>query len=266
MKADVDRTDSGDTTSDSSGEADIETRGTQPVDFEDDIETGRSQRLNTDDSHDMTQADIETGGTQPVDSEDDIETGRSQRLNTDDSDDMIVEFAQTCQADTFVTVPAAGESVIGKYKTRHVANGCAICLCEFEPGDQVTWAANKECPHVFHNECILNWFLASGRKEQNRRRLHPEQSTGDPLNDVITFPMLCPCCRQQYIEKPKEEVPPPHFNSTPESSSATEDDTPSSLQSSSNSAPALLTATEEAPPASPLSNSTVSDNLNTANA
>ena len=193
MKADVDRNDSGDITSESSGAANV-------------IETG-------------------DGTHQLVDSEDDIETGCSQWLNTDDNDDRIVEFTQACQPDTVVTVPVAGESVIGNnYTIRHVANGCAICLCEFEPGDQVTWAANKECPHIFHNTCILSWFLASGRNEQMCRRLHPERSTGDPLNDVITFPMQCPCCRQNYVKQSNENDV-PHSNVMPETSpSMTEDE------------------------------------------
>jgi hypothetical protein len=98
----------------------------------------------------------------------------------------------------------------------------------------------------------LNWFLASGRKEQKRRRRHPERSTGDPLKDVVTFPMLCPCCRQQYVEKAMEdealpshsdtvlELPsqdealPSHANTVLELPSATVDDPPS-LSPSSNS-------------------------------
>jgi hypothetical protein len=152
--------------------------------------------------------DIETGSIGPVAKpvkEDDEDTDSC-------SDEFVVEFEQS---DRIVTVIVAGESVWPldqTHKTRDVANGCAVCLCEFDSQDQITWAANKECPHVFHSDCILQWMLALGRKEQKRLRRHPQWSTGDPLKDIITFPMLCPCCRQQFINKP-EDIP----SLTPES-------------------------------------------------
>jgi hypothetical protein len=202
-----------------------------------------------------SEGDFECGDAKPENSQDDIEAARSQRLCTEDSDGILVEFTLAHQADTVVSVPEAGKSVLVKYKTRQVANGCAICLCEFESDDYVNWAANRECPHVFHSECILNWFLASGRREQKRRRQHPERSTGDPLKDVITFPTVCPCCRQQYVEKSTEdEALPSHSNILLESPSATEE-APPSLTPRSNSTPELLLATDEAPPCLPLSNS-----------
>jgi hypothetical protein len=146
--------------------------------------------------------DIETGSIGPVAKpvkEDDEDTDSC-------SDDFFVEFEQS---DRIITVIVAGESVWPldrTHKTRDVASGCAVCLCEFDSQDQITWAANKECPHVFHSDCILQWMLALGRKEQKRRRQHPQWSTGDPIKDIITFPMLCPCCRQQFINKP-EDIP-----------------------------------------------------------
>lgn len=105
-----------------------------------------------------------------------------------------------------VLVLAAGQSILpfsDTYDTREVKNGCAICLSEYDCGDQVTWAANEECQHVFHSDCILQWMLAVGRKEQKKRRRYPELATGDPIKDVIDFPMLCPCCRQVFV-KPEE--------------------------------------------------------------
>ena len=163
---------------------------------------------------DKLEADSGSYGSALVNAEDtDIEVGKgvpavkSMQDDDDSSDDdheCVVEFEDSAR---IVTVPIAGESVLSLdrvCKTRDVTNGCAICLCEFDSMDQVTWAANNMCPHVFHSDCILQWMLALGRKEQKRRRRYPERSTGDPLKDVVTFPMLCPCCRQQFIESPTE--------------------------------------------------------------
>jgi hypothetical protein len=50
---------------------------------------------------------------------------------------------------------------------------CSICLEGFVVGDAAAHASNKNCPHVFHEKCILSWLVARQ----------------DPL---------CPCCRQQF--------------------------------------------------------------------
>lgn len=56
---------------------------------------------------------------------------------------------------------------------REVPASCAICLCGYEPGDDVTYSPNVACQHAFHTECIKAWMV---KKEQP----------------------LCPCCRQEF--------------------------------------------------------------------
>jgi len=34
---------------------------------------------------------------------------------------------------------------------------CAICMCDFEPGDKVTQLKCNEA-HIFHTECIIGWI------------------------------------------------------------------------------------------------------------
>ena len=83
--------------------------------------------------------------------------------------------------------------------TRDVPNGCAICLCEFEAGDRVTWAANPDCPHVFHEDCVLQWMVSVGYKSHRRRRQDDLSLQLDLIEAITDFPMVCPCCRQQFV-------------------------------------------------------------------
>ncbi len=48
------------------------------------------------------------------------------------------------------------------------SNECSICMLEYDAGDVVV--CSKHCSHVFHQECILNWFSHSNSKsgESNR--------------------------------------------------------------------------------------------------
>jgi hypothetical protein len=49
---------------------------------------------------------------------------------------------------------------------------CAICLVEYEAGDEISWSHNKSCTHAFHRDCIIDWLVS-----------HDE----------------CPCCRHNYL-------------------------------------------------------------------
>lgn len=88
---------------------------------------------------------------------------------------------------------------------RKTPNGCAVCLSHFEVDEKITWSSNAECKHIFHQECILDWFKASGSR-YCRRRWRQEQREGgtihytsDPRTQITSFPMNCPCCRQCFI-------------------------------------------------------------------
>ena len=100
-------------------------------------------------------------------------------------------------------VNAGGNDPDGLHHHRHVLNGCTICLTRIITGEQITWSSNAKCLHTFHYDCILNWFLAVGRKEQQKRtrdgQLPPDPNNDDHWEQICTFPMLCPCCRQPFV-------------------------------------------------------------------
>lgn len=52
------------------------------------------------------------------------------------------------------------------------ATTCAICLSEYEDGDEISWSHNPNCSHFFHRSCIAEWLLS-----------HEE----------------CPCCRFDFL-------------------------------------------------------------------
>lgn len=74
-----------------------------------------------------------------------------------------IDSYETSQAeqDTFIS---AEESLALEYK-----DGCVICMCEFEKGDDVVHPIT--CTHLFHRECLRQW----AKEKQD-----------------------CPSCRQQF--------------------------------------------------------------------
>ncbi|XP_020585722.1 E3 ubiquitin-protein ligase RHA1B-like [Phalaenopsis equestris] len=65
----------------------------------------------------------------------------------------------------------------GEGQLRPVADGCAVCLLEFEEREEVRWLSN--CRHVFHRGCLDRW-------------VDHDQRT-------------CPLCRTQLIPEEMQE-------------------------------------------------------------
>ena len=70
----------------------------------------------------------------------------------------------------------SGQYPMGPIDKRCVQGTCMICLNSYKPGDVVTWSANSECVHAFHQNCIITWLTKIN-------------------NDTLD----CPCCRQSFV-------------------------------------------------------------------
>ena len=70
----------------------------------------------------------------------------------------------------------SGQYVMGPKDKRCVSGTCIICLNAYKPGDIVTWSANSECTHAFHQNCIITWFTETNNENFD-----------------------CPCCRQSFV-------------------------------------------------------------------
>eukprot|EP00577_Skeletonema_sp_RCC1716_P018719 CAMPEP_0113379230 /NCGR_PEP_ID=MMETSP0013_2-20120614/4116_1 /TAXON_ID=2843 ORGANISM="Skeletonema costatum, Strain 1716" /NCGR_SAMPLE_ID=MMETSP0013_2 /ASSEMBLY_ACC=CAM_ASM_000158 /LENGTH=262 /DNA_ID=CAMNT_0000261493 /DNA_START=251 /DNA_END=1039 /DNA_ORIENTATION=+ /assembly_acc=CAM_ASM_000158 len=81
-----------------------------------------------------------------------------------------------------------------KVEKRNVPIFCAICLSEYEKCDRVCWSSNTECSHVFHEDCILQWLISSGKK-----RSMNEFFSRHPTDEKLLENEFCPCCRQGFI-------------------------------------------------------------------
>ena len=77
---------------------------------------------------------------------------------------------------------------------RNVPIFCAVCLDSYEISDQVCWASNKECSHVFHEDCILQWLVSSGKKKSMDQVFEKH-----PSDAKLMQYRQCPCCRQDFI-------------------------------------------------------------------
>jgi len=130
------------------------------------------------------------------------QTKDGEEADTDDVD--AIDITLMHESNNFIMLPPPGTSLAKQaLPLREVPSGCAICLSEFEEGDRVTWAANEDCPHAFHEDCVLQWMLSVGHKTSRRRQRFDIDSDAnrDPVASATNFPMLCPCCRQQFISQ-----------------------------------------------------------------
>jgi hypothetical protein len=125
----------------------------------------------------------------------------NSHYSEDEEEFMLVEDFQ--QTNEVVRAPLPGQQNDSEASPRFAPNGCAICLSKFQEGESMAWSSNAECSHVFHRGCVIHWYLAVGRKAQQRlQRTDPDIDEIEWLDSICKFPMLCPCCRQTFFTNP----------------------------------------------------------------
>lgn len=63
---------------------------------------------------------------------------------------------------------------------RSIDTSCCICLEPYKVTDIICWSSNPACCHVFHQNCIINWFVSSTNAAN--------QGTVADTRDVIVTP------------------------------------------------------------------------------
>jgi len=109
---------------------------------------------------------LEHDATSEEKTEDDVEMGVIAAVPSTTEDDI---YFEECERE-FSHLQLSTDRPNGN---RMVPTACAICLCPYEVGDEVTWSPEEVCLHAFHRDCILSWLC--------KKREH-----------------LCPCCRQEF--------------------------------------------------------------------
>ena len=94
---------------------------------------------------------------------------------------------------------------------RTYSDACVVCLNPFVANDTVTWSSNKNCSHVFHQRCLLEWFSSVGKKAWKKKYIQHGSGTNNDLEtalpssvslmqkEICDFPTLCPCCQQDFF-------------------------------------------------------------------
>ena len=64
---------------------------------------------------------------------------------------------------------------------RSVSGTCSICLAQYEPDETVVWSST--CDHVFHQHCLIKWFIRHGTPECPMCRSQFSDTIGDSGTD-----------------------------------------------------------------------------------
>jgi Ring finger domain len=134
----------------------------------------------TDSTPDIEQGSEDTENPQIEDTQQTDTAGTATTAN----DEETGVVADSPASDLFDTEESTGFLKLrrrdGPCDRAPVPNMCAVCLEPYQVGDEVVWSST-ECPHVFHQECMVDWFMKINASGVTR---------GTP----------CPCCRQEFTD------------------------------------------------------------------
>lgn len=77
---------------------------------------------------------------------------------------------------------------------------CAICLDEYQPGDEIVRSCHPDCDHIFHCDCLLDTFVKQRRRHSSSSTIRSQQMQGTSAGGDGGETMYpCPCCRRPYF-------------------------------------------------------------------
>lgn len=129
-----------------------------------------------------------------------------------DSNSIECDDNSQCHHHSFC-IPKAGQRLGGECGAMNLprrieSDGCAVCMNPLDIGQKVVWSSNPECSHVFHQQCLLDWFVTVGAKKwRTQAARHLEMDPSSLHEEICKFPKLCPICRRNYfLETVSEEA------------------------------------------------------------
>jgi len=162
------------------------------------------------DASNTAKADNASSGTASSSSSDGMMV--TEEVEKEDED----AASSTCVTDdcsTHIRIPchpaaAAEDEHSTKTRTRDVPINCPICLSTYQPSDPICYSPNyPKCSHVFHQSCIIKWFVEVGRHDSTIVIGHYDsllsmKEEKSRLNDekyLLGYRLECPCCRQVFV-------------------------------------------------------------------
>ena len=89
------------------------------------------------------------------------------------------------------------------------ANMCAICLEDYHAGETIVWSSNDSCKDAFHHDCIVDYLVLQLADQYHKQQQDHHGSelmntldTARLEKTMLKDPPSCPCCRQDFWNKP----------------------------------------------------------------
>eukprot|EP00529_Nitzschia_sp_RCC80_P029957 CAMPEP_0113455578 /NCGR_PEP_ID=MMETSP0014_2-20120614/8447_1 /TAXON_ID=2857 /ORGANISM="Nitzschia sp." /LENGTH=321 /DNA_ID=CAMNT_0000347011 /DNA_START=401 /DNA_END=1366 /DNA_ORIENTATION=+ /assembly_acc=CAM_ASM_000159 len=114
---------------------------------------------------------------EPRDIENHISESISKHDNVEGGIDENDNIPTTQRPELNVLRRKLSSSTDGVDEQLDVPDCCTICLEPYIVGESIVWSLNEECHHVYHKDCVIDYFAYKMNKGH---------------------PCLCPTCRRKY--------------------------------------------------------------------
>eukprot|EP00551_Chaetoceros_affinis_P005919 CAMPEP_0203663082 /NCGR_PEP_ID=MMETSP0090-20130426/811_1 /ASSEMBLY_ACC=CAM_ASM_001088 /TAXON_ID=426623 /ORGANISM="Chaetoceros affinis, Strain CCMP159" /LENGTH=370 /DNA_ID=CAMNT_0050525947 /DNA_START=116 /DNA_END=1228 /DNA_ORIENTATION=- len=172
----------------------------------------KEDETKSDESHDRTESLVmnPTSTNDTVDQESIVEEGEEEEKKNNEDETKSHESHDRTEIYGTIMLPGPGipledgkcsrctNSALGDVERQCLSTECSICLGAFSVGDKVSWSA-LDCEHIFHQECIVEWLLTLGKKNNSVA----ESSYNNTImqSRLCNYSMVCPVCRKDFIPK-----------------------------------------------------------------